>query len=186
MLNGAGQQFVEVGETLRAVHEGMDGGGLLGIDPRGHVDQDEGADQFGGVGRQRDGGEAPEGHPDHAGRIGGQGGHHLGQVRPVALERQRAIRAAVGVTVAREVDGHERPVQHHGDGVPRVGVLGTPVYQDQLGWRGAPDQAADLAPGPHLHVDPAHRRGTAVGQPVLGRVLRKQTELVVGHHVLEQ
>ena len=71
--------------------------------------------------------------------------------------------------MARQVDGHERAVRAPGRRCPTCGRSGHPRVPAPARGRGAPDQAADLAPGAHLDLDPAHRRGTRVGQAVLGR-----------------
>jgi hypothetical protein len=67
-----------------------------------------------------------------------------------------------------------------------MGVLRAAVHQHELGGRGAPDQAADLAARTDLDIDPSHRRRSRIGKVVLGGILREETELVVRHHVPAQ
>ena len=85
--------------------------------------------------------------PDHAAGVGSQPAHRHGEAAASSSGRLRpsAGAARVGVAVAREVDGDERPVEGEGDGVPRVGVLRPAVDEDQLGFGRPPHQRADPA-----------------------------------------
>ena len=58
------------------------------------------------------------------------------------LEVERAVAAAVGVTVAGEVDGDERTIERQGDRVPGVRVLGAAVEEDELGIGSHPTREA--------------------------------------------
>ena len=62
---------------------------------------------------------------------------------PLLPTETEPVGAAVGVAVAGQVDGQQRPAEGQGDGVPGVGVLRPAVDQDELGRPvGAPEQAA--------------------------------------------
>ena len=51
----------------------------------------------------------------------------------------------VGMAVAGEIDGDQRAVEGHGDGVPGVGVLAGAVQENQLRCFSAPYQPAQPA-----------------------------------------
>ena len=84
--------------------------------------------------------------------------------------------------MAREVDGDERSIEGQGHGVPRVGVLRTPVEQDQLGLTDAPHERAE-PPGLDLDALAPHDRWTGEREVELGGILVEQGELVVGRRV---
>ena len=181
VLDGPGQDGVEAREGLRPVDEVDDGLRLAPVHPGGDVDEDQAADQLGPPRRQHGRRHAPERHADHRVGLGGQPldalRHRLGQV-------VRAVGAVVPparVAVSRQVEGHERPVQGQGDGVPRVRVHRRAVEEDELRRPdvGAPHERAEGPAARQRHVLPSYARRPGPREPELGGVLLEQAELVV-------
>ncbi len=177
-VDRAVEQHVEALEVGRPVDEVHDGRRLLLVDPRCDVDQHEAIGQARRCGQAGQGGEAPERHAHEGRGVGGEGvddrddvvGHGLG---PVV-----ALGSPGRVTVSRQVDGHQRPVEGQGHRVPGVGVLGAAVQQHQLGRCVTPHQRAHLeARGGRHRGAPDRRRGER--QADLGGVVRQHPELVV-------
>ena len=78
-----------------------------------------------------------------------------------------------------QVDGDERSVERHRNGVPRVRVLRAAVEEHVLRVVGAPHKRADTPTVGQRHALAANGRWTVVRQPELLRVLVEQPELVV-------
>ena len=138
------------------------------VDPRGDVDQQEPADQVGMAGGQDDRRGAAQRHADHRPGVGSEPLDDLGDVvgHGRRVEPGRVL-GPVGVAVAGQVDGQQRPAERQGDRVPGVGVLPTAVHEHQLRRGLSPHQGADPPPGGHLDgLPPHHRRcGRRGGRP---------------------
>ena len=84
--------------------------------------------------------------------VRGEGADGHGHVLRVPLQRQLptgAVARPVGVAVAGQVDGDERPPERHRHRVPGVGVLRPAVEEHQLRLGAPPDQGAEAtAPAP--------------------------------------
>ena len=134
VLDRAGQEVVEAGEAGRAVDEVGDQLRLVRVDAGQHVDQHDAPHQLGGVGVERQRGQPAERHAHHGARRRAPGPataiRHVGGV--VRRRPSGPSRAPVGVAVAGQVDGDQRPAEGQGDRVPGVGVLGAAVQQHQL------------------------------------------------------
>ena len=183
-LDGPLEDLVEGGEALRAGQERGDVRALVVVDPGGDVDQgQEPATSSRMAGGQGDGGRPAERHarPPRRPRAPARR-RPRPRRRPWPPDRGHGGAARpVGVPVAGQVDGHQRPVEGQGDGVPGVRVLAPAVEEHQLGRLGSPHQGAQPAAGRHLHrVRGGRRAARSTVRPASARVLVEQRELVVG------
>ncbi len=180
-IDGSLQDLVKGGERFGTSQEGLDVRALLVVDPGGYVHQQEAAHELRMTTGQRDGRDPSERHADHGRRLGGQpaddGSHVIGHGR--GLERFHCLRP-VGVSMAGEVDGQQRPIEGQCHRVPGMGVLPTPVQQDQLRADRTPHQRTEPSTGGDLDGLAADGRCPLPLEPGLAGVLRKHGELVVG------
>ena len=155
-LDGAVEDVGEGRERLRALDEGMHLGGLVAVDPRGHVDDHEPADQPGVTGSDGSGGQPAERHPDEHLGLGRQRADHHRQVVGVLARAVAPVDAPVRPAVTGQVDGQHR---HRPRGerhrVPRVGVLCPTVDQHQPRRSVAPPQRRQRAPVGQGVIHPA-------------------------------
>ena len=161
----------KLSNDARPVDEGRDRLGLLGRDARRDVDEHDGPHELRrvlGEGQRR---QPAERHADDGPGLGRQRADHLGHVGGVA-GRRRASRCGPPSEWPwpGQVDGDQRPSEGHGDGVPRVGVLGAAVEEDQLGRAVAPHQRAEPAAGVDGRRTPA---APSAGRRRAGRTRRR-------------
>ena len=94
----------------------------------------------------------------------------VGHVLGVGLEADDALAAAVGVAVAGEVEGDERPPERHRHRVPGVRVLRAAVEEHELGRAVAPHQRAQA---PVRTPPPPTRGGRWAGRRRADRTPRR-------------
>lgn len=102
-------------------------------------------------------------------------------VAGVFEDRAGTEERGVGVSVVRQVHGHQGPVEGQGQSVEGVGILGAAVDQDQLGRTIAPHESADLSKSLYRDEAASHARSGTTESPLV-EVLVEIPELVVVAH----
>ena len=178
-LHRAGQKLLEARKVLRAIDERVNRLGLLRGNSRRDIDEGQLGHDFGSERGDGRSGEASERHAHHRLCRRSQrpnGSHHI---FGVAHEVPSPLCGAIGVSVAGQIDSHQRPADGHGKRVPGMGVLSTAMEQHQLWCFGAPDQRTQRSSISERNRFAPNRRRTVIGKSVIFGVARKHRKLVV-------